>query len=310
MNDNKHHFERHVTIDEENISSENGEEEGQRDNATIAELENEPEKERKINAVDILAEATHLSRHTIKQAMQKGAVWLTRGEHTQRLRRAKKTLQAGDCIHLYYDEKILSESPPPSRLLADEDDYSIWYKPYGIYCQGSKWGDHCTINRYAEQQLQRPAFIIHRLDRAATGLIIIGHKKTSTAQLARLFEQRAIDKRYQAIVQGHFPADETALRLHGDIDGKNAVSHVRSLSHKNQPEQTLVTVSIETGRKHQIRRHLAEAGYPIVGDRLYGEASLDDEENLQLCSYELAFTCPITGTSRHYVLPTELLPHW
>ena len=68
---------------------------------------------------------------------------------------------------------------------------SIWYKPYGIYCQGSKWGDHHTIHRMAEQQLQRPCFIVHRLDRATTGLVIVAHKKKIAAALAALFAQTA-----------------------------------------------------------------------------------------------------------------------
>ena len=119
-----------------------------------------------MSAVDLLAGATGFSRQRIKQIMQKGAVWVTLasgGENNaQRLRRAKKVLHPGDTLHLYYDEKILSEEPPTPELIADEGTYSVWYKPYGLRSQGSKWSDHCTIARWAETHLepQRPAFVV------------------------------------------------------------------------------------------------------------------------------------------------------
>ena len=104
--------------------------------------------------VDWLAENTSLSRQRIKQVMIKGAVWFTRGKKTRRIRRARKMLLPGDKLHLYYDEKILSMEPATAELVADESAYTIWYKPRGMLSQGSKWGDHCAINRYVEQQLQ------------------------------------------------------------------------------------------------------------------------------------------------------------
>ncbi|MDH5361443.1 MAG: RNA pseudouridine synthase, partial [Gammaproteobacteria bacterium] len=83
-------------------------------------------------AIDLLAGVCELSRAQLKQAMQKGAVWYTRGKHTQHLRRAKKLLQPGDSLHLYYDEKVLGETVDGAELIADEGDYSVWYKPYGM----------------------------------------------------------------------------------------------------------------------------------------------------------------------------------
>jgi tRNA pseudouridine32 synthase / 23S rRNA pseudouridine746 synthase len=132
-------------------------------------------------ALDWLAAATGLSRQHIKQTMDRGAVWITHGKHTQRLRRAKRQLPAGDTLHLYYDAAVLAQQPPEPGLVADESDYSVWHKPCGMLSQGSKWGDHCTINRWVEKHLapQRPAFIVHRLDRAATGLMLIAHSRFS-----------------------------------------------------------------------------------------------------------------------------------
>jgi tRNA pseudouridine32 synthase/23S rRNA pseudouridine746 synthase len=127
--------------------------------------------------IDLLHRTTGLPKQRIKSAMTKGAVWLSRGRKTQRLRRAKRKLRIGDELHLYYDIKILDEVPVEPTLIADLGGYSVWQKPYGLRSQGSKWGDHCTVVRWAERSLkpERPAFTVHRLDRAANGLMLIAH---------------------------------------------------------------------------------------------------------------------------------------
>lgn len=257
-------------------------------------------------AIDHLAQHTILSKEKIKRAMQKGAVWLSRNDSTQRLRRAKKILQQGDVVHFYYDVKVLDEKPENATLIEDAQQYSIWYKPYGMRSQGSKWGDHTTIYRYAEQNLQpqRPCFIVHRLDRAATGLIILAHTKRIANAFSRMFENRQIEKRYQAIVAGRFPP--VVQHYTQAIDSKSASSYVKLLRYDEQKNRSLLEVNIETGRKHQIRRHLSGAGFPIIGDRLYGTASTGSD-NLQLvCSY-LAFNSPLDSSEQHYPLPGELL---
>jgi tRNA pseudouridine32 synthase/23S rRNA pseudouridine746 synthase len=255
-----------------------------------------------IDAVDRLAVESGLSRQAIKRAMQKGAVWLSRGKKTQRLRRSKRALQPGDELHLYYDSHVLNEQPPKPELIADEGDYSIWYKPYGLRSQGSKWGDHCTINRQAEQLLlpQRPAFVVHRLDRAATGLIIIAHSRKMAAAFSRMFRERRIEKRYQVVVHGKFEQSETPFTVIDPLEGKSACSHFTLVDYDPALQRSVLDVSLETGRKHQIRRHLAGLGYPVVGDRLYGVPG--DDENLQLMACFLAFECPLTGTAKQYRL--------
>ncbi|MCV6603736.1 MAG: RluA family pseudouridine synthase [Porticoccaceae bacterium] len=256
--------------------------------------------------VSLLADACDLSKQRIKQIMQKGAVWLTSGKQTRRLRRHSKILQPGQQLHIYYDARVLEQQPPAPLLIADEGDYSLWHKPRGVLSQGSKWSDHCTINRLVEQQLkpQRPAQIIHRLDRAASGLILIGHTRSATAALAKLFEQRQLDKRYRVIVSGQFPVEQQTISE--TIDGRHATSHASCLDYDASVNRSLLEVKIETGRKHQIRRHLAGIGYPVVGDRLYGGEQ--DHQLLQLTAAELAFTCPLRNEPRHFKLPTELLP--
>jgi len=256
-------------------------------------------------AVDLLVAVSGLSKQTIKQAMQKGAVWITRNNSTRRLRRAEKVLAYRDELHLYYNQSVLDTSPELAHLVADENTYSIWFKPRGMLSQGSKWGDHCTINRWVEQHLlpQRPAFIVHRLDRAACGLIIIAHQKSAASAIAKLFESRAINKRYKALVKGHFETNEQLVHIENDIEGRTASSVVTLLKYDQSLNQSLLDVKINTGRKHQIRRHLSEMGFPIVGDRLYDNSnkSMNEEcTDLQLTAYYLSFQCPLSGEIKKY----------
>lgn len=258
------------------------------------------------NAVECLASATSLSRQQIKMAMGNGAVWLSKNNQTRRLRRAKKELPVGSELHLYYDQQIQSQTPLEPIMMADEIAYSIWYKPYGVYCQGSKWGDHCTINRCIERKDNRPAIIVHRLDRAATGLIIIAHKKSIAATFSKYFQQRQITKKYRAIVMGKFPDDTKKVTISCDIDSRSAVSHVQFIQYDQLQNYSEVEVNIETGRKHQIRKHLSEIGYPIVGDRLYGRKE-SNSQDLQLCCSFLSFNCPVDHCLKSFQLRTDLL---
>ncbi|QYK02592.1 RluA family pseudouridine synthase [Shewanella psychrotolerans] len=259
------------------------------------------------DACSLLAKQSQHSKQTIKQAMAKGAVWLTRGKYTQRLRRAKKSLKVDDQLHLYYNADVLAQTVDDAQLLLDKGDYSIWYKPYGMLCQGSKWSDHTTINRFVETHLtpQRPAFIIHRLDRAATGLVIIGHSKTTTAALAAQFEHRQLDKQYRVIVAGEFPQQQQTITT--DVDGKSACSHAHLVEYDGDNNRSLVQVKIETGRKHQIRIHMASMGYPVIGDRQHG-AAVEGDPNLQLTACFLNFTCPVSHEPMQLALPEALQP--
>ena len=241
-----------------------------------------------VNAATLLSAESGLSKTAIKQAMKKGAVWLTTPKGTQRIRRADKQLPQGAVLHLYYDKGVLQQEPQAAELIADEGDYSVWFKPYGMLSQGSKWGDHCTIYRWAEQHLtpQRSAFIVHRLDRAASGLILLAHTKKTAAAFSRLFQQRKIEKTYQARVKGRL--SET-MTIDTELDGKKAISHVMPMAYDETSNESVVKVSIETGRKHQIRRHLAQTGHPIAGDRLYGDAATSDKQDLALVACYLSF---------------------
>ncbi len=255
-------------------------------------------------AVDCLSEQTSLSKQQLKKLMKNGAVWLENDYGINRIRRAKKQLNIGDQLHVYYDADIQAIELPKAILIADEGEYSIWNKPSGMFSQGTKWGDHCTLYRWAELNLtpQRPAFIVHRLDRAANGLMMLAHSKKMATILSRMFEHREINKKYRAIVEGHFDGILLPFEINNKLDDKVAISEIIMLEKDDALKQTKVEIIIKTGRKHQIRRHLSAMGHPIVGDRLYQAKT--KHVDLQLSSIDLQFICPVTGLKKHYQLIT------
>lgn len=258
-----------------------------------------------MTAIDLLANAAPLSRGALKRAMKNGCVWIEDGKGVRRLRRAQKTLQPGQRLHLYYDENIMRQAPLPARLIADEGAYSVWNKPAGMFSQGGKWGDHCSLYRFAETSLlpQRPAFLVHRLDRAASGLMLLAHSKRVAQAFAELFARRAVNKQYRVCVDGCFEPAQLPLIIDTPLDGKPARTRLLVFNYDSRRDQTCLQLAIDSGRKHQIRRHLAGLGHPVCGDRLYGSTRLDCD--LQLQAVKLAFRCPLSGDNKNYEIHGE-----
>ena len=269
--------------------------------------------DRTINIIEALQIQCDLSVADIKKAIDKGALWHSRGKITQRCRRLKKTLNIDDKLHFYYDVNILSQQPTPATLIADLADYSVWFKPYGMLSQGSKWSDHCTITRWAQKHLtpERVVFPVHRLDRAATGLILVAHSKSAARALSEMFEQHQLVKTYHIIVHGIHTQQPESQVVDLAIDGKSARSHFLSLAYDEKSDRSLMEVKIESGRKHQIRIHAASIDLPVVGDRLHGIAKNNDgaeQADLQLCAVELRFNCPIHNIEQCFEVPEAMRP--
>ncbi len=238
--------------------------------------------------------------------MQCGAVWRTRGGQTARLRKASSTLVAGDELHIYYRADLIDAEVLQPVLLVDEGEYSVWYKPAGVLCQGSKYGDHHTLQRMAQlqQNTDRNNLLVHRLDRYTFGVCLLAHSKTMQVKLSKLFETRQVDKHYHALCDVGPEPGTLPISVDHPIDGRAAHSEVSLLAATD--EYSMLNVRITTGRKHQVRIHLASLKLPIIGDRQHGDPT--DQRDLQLCAYSLGFTCPGSGEEKFFKVEQALLP--
>lgn len=247
-----------------------------------------------VAACELLSRQSGLAKARIKDAMAKGAVWLGRGKGKKRLRRATTVLKAGEVLELHYDEELLARKPPPPRCLYDAGRYSVWLKPAGLLAQGTECGDHCSLLRLVEQHFQakRPVLPVHRLDREATGLMLVAHDRKAAAALSALLQAGKIDKRYRITVQGSLEPAEGRIELL--LDGKPAITRYTLLSFDPASCCSHVEVALETGRLHQIRRHFAMIGHAVLGDPRYGVGN-KNSTGLALIAVSLAFICPLTG---------------
>ena len=261
-----------------------------------------------LTAVDILALKSNLPKSRIKDAMIKGAVTYikltTKNQKSKvkRCRKAKTSLRPGDKLTLHYDSRLLAIKPEAPHLIADENQYSVWFKPAGLLSQGTDFGDHCAMLRLVETILGRPTFLIHRLDREAEGVMLIAHTNKAAALLSQRFQQSQIEKKYHVEVQGILPEKG---HFTGPIDGKKAETYFKRINTHHETNRSQAEVTIIQGRKHQIRRHFNHAGFPVIGDPLYGKGN-KDPRGLQLSAYSLRFHCPFTQQEKVFRLP----PTW
>lgn len=242
-----------------------------------------------------LSRRAGLPKARIKDAMNKGAVWLRRkGGKRERLRRATAVLRPGDVIEFFYDADLLAVEPPRATCLIDRRQFSVWHKPAGLLTQGTDWGDHCSLLRQAETAIhpRRDAFPVHRLDREAAGIVVVAHTREAAARLSKLFRGNAVHKTYRAGVLG-------AMRrpfgvMDDPLDGKPARTRYSVMAYDAATDTSVLSVEIDTGRLHQIRRHLAAAGHPVMGDPRYGKGNRDGSP-MRLLACGLSFVCPFSG---------------
>lgn len=257
----------------------------------------------------LVAAAPQLSKGRLKDAMNKGAVLWRRGKQNKRLRRAQADLLPGDTLELNYDEQLLQRSCDAAVLIHEARGYSVWFKPAGMLSQGNEWGDHLSLLRFAELHWQgkRQVFLLHRLDREASGLVLIAHTKQAAAAFSLMLQQHKIDKEYRIEVKGQLSAQlqaKAAITL--PLDDKACSTEFEVESYLEASNTSMVKVKLITGRKHQIRRHFALAGHPVMGDPAYGSGN-KNEQGLMLQAVKLQFTCPFRKTLMQFELPAELL---
>ena len=257
----------------------------------------------------LVVAAPQLSKGRLKDAMNKGAVLWRRGKQNKRLRRAQADLLPGDTLELNYDEQLLQRSCDAAVLIHEARGYSVWFKPAGMLSQGNEWGDHLSLLRFAELHWQgkRQVFLLHRLDREASGLVLIAHTKQAAAAFSLMMQQHKIDKIYRIEIKGQL-SDELLARgeLTTALDDKACSTRFELESYSAERNTSIVKVKLITGRKHQIRRHFALAGHPVMGDPAYGSGN-KNEQGLMLQAVQLNFICPFRKTAMEFQLPEQLL---
>lgn len=241
----------------------------------------------KQHAFGLLSQHGALTPEQIDSCFEHGSVWMETVGKPVRIYFKYTELKPGNKLHLYCNESTLADCPYKPELVEDHSSFSIWNKPSGMLSQGSKWGDHWTLSQWVHQHhfTDRESFITHRLDRFTQGLMIVAHDKVVNKQFHRLFEHRKIKKTYRAIVSGLLTVGEERL-IETPIDEQSAKTQIKVLEQNTETQQSLVELKPETGRKHQIRIHLAELNHPIVNDRQYGNAPFSGDMLLQASGLE------------------------
>jgi len=198
-------------------------------------------------------------------------------------------------------EPNLTSVPPPFEIPVHYQDehFAILEKPPGLISSGNKrstlanYLPHLLDKSNEKDALPKP-LLVHRLDKATSGLIIAAKTASSRIALGDMLANGDIEKKYVAIVQG-LPTDLPRL-VDSPIDGKKAITIIASAKLLSTPNKTsFVTIGIKTGRTHQIRKHMNSIRHPLVGDPIYNEKGLTFGKGLFLAAVSLTFIHPITN---------------
>lgn len=252
--------------------------------------------------IDYVAERVDLSKAEIKRAMNAGALWIcpNNGKKKYRLRRVKSPLKKGDRLEFYYDQKLLKLDDIEPILINENKYFGVWYKPPGLLSQGTKFGDKHSIIRKVEQYKKNEVFLVHRLDREASGLMIIAYSKKAARELSQQWQNNKTEKKYQIEVKGLIEEENGAWTF--DLDDKKCRTEFKKISCTDKITQ--LEAELKSGRYHQIRRHATAAGFPVMGDPKYGKGN-KNEEGLRLVASELKFYNPFRRKEVSYSLPEK-----
>ncbi|MDR0399995.1 MAG: RNA pseudouridine synthase [Treponema sp.] len=183
-------------------------------------------------------------------------------------------------------------------LLFENDECLVLHKPAGLAVQGGA-GVGVSLDRLLEAELSRrpgaensAVYLVHRLDKDTSGLILVARNRKAAARFSAIFAGRepGLCKRYLAVCAGSPHPPEGFIRLNLEIRGavKKSETFYRLLSQGELPQSgpghpapgrifSFLELELGTGRMHQIRRHLARIGCPVLGDDKYGDFSLNRE---------------------------------
>ena len=214
-------------------------------------------------------------------------------------------LRASDTIEIDHDPEAMTRIPDIDLpIIYEDDDCVVINKPAGILSHSKgTFNPEATVASWLSSHVVGltgdRAGVVHRLDRATSGVMICAKSPTASSWLQNQFSQRRVKKVYEAVVQGAFNTEHAVIDMPIErnpkkpqtfrvgSNGKSAVTEYKVIAHNEQ--YSLVELSPLTGRTHQLRVHLENLGHPIVGDTFYGGPAAD---RLYLHAKSLEITIP------------------
>jgi 23S rRNA pseudouridine1911/1915/1917 synthase len=260
----------------------------------------------------LVAKFPDSSKTSLRQLLQHGRVRVN-GEVEKN---AKRKIDPDEVIDIA-QKSVHNALPPSLALLHEDDDLLVVLKSNGLLTVATERERETTaqayLNAYLKQKGQDRVHVVHRLDRETSGVLVFAKNYATRERLKDLFAAHDVDRVYVAIVEGHVDPLRGTFRSHlrerrdlkmvsdeGHPDAKLAVTHYRTIGRGHGC--SMLEVTLETGRKNQIRAHLSEAGYPVVGDTFYGATS-NPLNRLGLHAKLLGFVHPTTHQKMTFTAP-------
>jgi 23S rRNA pseudouridine1911/1915/1917 synthase len=232
-------------------------------------------------------------------------------------RDAKRLIAAGDEVEIA--ARPSNALDPRIRIVFEDSDLVVIDKAAGLLTVPSPEVLYETaeslLNVYYGARPGDPrVHTVHRLDRDTSGVLVFARNTYIRERLQALFERHDIERTYVAIVHGKlrepsgtfrsYLAEDRDLRVRSVADtaeGKEAITHYRTVASGRR--FSILELTLETGRRNQIRVHLSEAGHPIVGDTMYGKGRESDLGRLGLHARDLGLKHPKTGAQMRFTAP-------
>jgi len=246
--------------------------------------------------VEFLSERLDLSKRKAKDIIDRRNVFV----NGRLVWMAQHSLRRGDRVEIVVADVPRAE-PGKQEILFRDTHYVIVNKRPGILSCGGP----ASMEHELQASLRQPRLCaVHRLDRDTSGCLMFAFNQEAFEHMVSLFRQRKVDKKYHAIVEGMM--HESRMTIDRPIAGESSVTHIEVISANRMASHLLAR--IETGRTHQIRRHLDSIGYRILGDRAYGVgkeigADYRGVARQMLHASSIGFLHPVTGAKVHVTAP-------
>ena len=206
--------------------------------------------------VDFLAQHLRTSKKGARRLLDARVVFV----NAKRVWMARHLLRVGDQVEVN-TPTFSSDAAPAIQILFEDSTCIVANKPAGILANGPDSLEDLLRSQTKCSTVEA----VHRLDRDTSGCLLCARHPDAKASIVELFESHRVTKTYHAIVSGQVPVD--LREITAPIDGKTAITRLTILSTNRLA--THLKLSIETGRTHQIRKHMVSIRHPVLGDKVY-----------------------------------------